>query len=68
MRVIAAPAGNDISGRMQPGMTVGVGWARTLYKSLPFITGAARDDFRVVSLLGGMAAARWFNPAEFAGM
>jgi DNA-binding transcriptional regulator LsrR (DeoR family) len=31
-----------------------------------FITGATLDDFRVVSLLGGIAAARRFNPAEFA--
>ncbi len=66
MRVIAAAAGNYISGRMQSGMTVGVGWGRTLYNSLPFITGATLDDFRVVSLLGGIAAARRFNPAEFA--
>ncbi len=66
VRVIAAAAGNYISGRMQSGMTVGVGWGRTLYNSLPFITGATLDDFRVVSLLGGIAAARRFNPAEFA--
>lgn len=66
VRVIAAAAGNYISGRMHSGMTVGVGWGRTLYNSLPFITGATLDDFRVVSLLGGIAAARRFNPAEFA--
>ena len=66
VRVIAAAAGNYISGRMQSGMTVGVGWGRTLYNALPFITGATLDDFRVVSLLGGIAAARRFNPAEFA--
>ena len=66
VRVIAAAAGNFISGRMQSGMTVGVGWGRTLYNSLPFITGATLADFRVVSLLGGIAAARRFNPAEFA--
>ncbi len=66
VRVIAAAAGNYISGRMQSGLTVGVGWGRTLYNSLPFITGGTLDDFRVVSLLGGIAAARRFNPAEFA--
>lgn len=66
VRVIAAAAGNYISGRMQSGLTVGVGWGRTLYNSLPFITGATLEDFRVVSLLGGIAAARRFNPAEFA--
>ena len=66
VKVIAAAAGNFISGEMRAGMTVGVGWGRTLFNTLPFITGATLDDFRVVSLLGGIAAARRFNPAEFA--
>jgi DNA-binding transcriptional regulator LsrR (DeoR family) len=66
VRVIAAAAGNFISGQMRSGMTVGVGWGRTLYNTLPFITGTTLDDFRVVSLLGGIATARRFNPAEFA--
>jgi DNA-binding transcriptional regulator LsrR (DeoR family) len=66
VKVIAAAAGNFISGEMRAGMTVGVGWGRTLFNTLPFIIGATLDDFRVVSLLGGIAAARRFNPAEFA--
>ncbi len=66
VKVIAAAAGNFISGLMKSGMTVGVGWGRTLYNTLPFITGATLEDFRVISLLGGIAAARRFNPAEFA--
>jgi len=66
VKVIAAAAGNFISGEMRSGMTVGVGWGRTLFNTLPFIIGATLDDFRVVSLLGGIAAARRFNPAEFA--
>ena len=66
VKVIAAAAGNFISGEMKAGMTVGVGWGRTLFNTLPFITGATLEDFRVVSLLGGIAAARRFNPAEFA--
>ena len=66
VKVIAAAAGNFISGLMKSGMTVGVGWGRTLYNTLPFITGETLADFRVVSLLGGIAAARRFNPAEFA--
>ena len=64
--VIAAAAGNFISGLMKPGMTVGVGWGRTLYNTLPFIVAETLENFRVVSLLGGIAAARRFNPAEFA--
>ena len=63
---IAAAAGSFISGLMRSGMTVGVGWGRRLYHTLPFISGATLEDFRVVSLLGGIAAARRFNPAEFA--
>ncbi len=66
VRAIAAAAGNFISAEMRPGMTVGVGWGRTLYNTLPFITGTTLEEFRVVSLLGGIAAARRFNPAEFA--
>jgi deoxyribonucleoside regulator len=65
-KVIAAAAGRWISGAVQSGMTVGVGWGRTLYNSLPFINGRTLTDFRVVSLLGGISAARRFNPAEFA--
>jgi deoxyribonucleoside regulator len=66
VKVIAAAAGNFISGLMKSGMTVGVGWGRTLYNTLPFIPGETLEDFRVVSLLGGIATARRFNPAEFA--
>ncbi|ASP83067.1 sugar-binding transcriptional regulator [Sinorhizobium meliloti] len=65
-KVIAAAAGTLISGIMASGMVVGVGWGRTLYNTLPFIAGATLEDFRVVSLLGGISAARRFNPAEFA--
>ena len=66
VKVIAAAAGAFISGEMKAGMTVGVGWGRTLYNTLPFIAGETLENFRVVSLLGGIAAARRFNPAEFA--
>lgn len=66
VRVIAAAAGSFISAEMRSGMTVGVGWGRTLYNTLPFIVGQTLEDVRVVSLLGGIAAARRFNPAEFA--
>ncbi len=66
VKVIAAAAGSFISAQMKAGMRVGVGWGRTLYNTLPFIAGETLDDFRVVSLLGGIAAARRFNPAEFA--
>lgn len=66
VKVIAAAAGNWISAAMRPGLTIGVGWGRTLYNSLNFIAGRTLEDLRVVSLLGGITAARRFNPAEFA--
>lgn len=66
VKVIAAAAGSFISGLMKSGMTVGVGWGQTLYNTLPFINGETLENFRVISLLGGIAAARRFNPAEFA--
>jgi DNA-binding transcriptional regulator LsrR (DeoR family) len=65
-RVIAAAGGAFINASIRSGMTIGVGWGRTLHNTLPFIAGKAVDDLRVVSLLGGIAAARRFNPTEFA--
>lgn len=65
-KVIAAAVGSYLNATMRSSTTVGVGWGRTLYNSLPFIAGRTLEDFRVVSLLGGIAAARRFNPAEFA--
>ena len=65
-QVIAAAAGAFISNAMRSGIQVGVGWGRTLYSTLPFTIGRSLDGVRVVSLLGGIAQARNYNPAEFA--
>ncbi len=65
-RVIAATAGAHISDLMAANMTIGVGWGRTLHATLPFIEGRSLEGVRVISLLGGIAQARRFNPAEFA--
>lgn len=65
-RAIAAAAGAFVTDLMEDGLTVGVGWGRTLHRMLPYIDGRALDGVRVVSLLGGIAQARRFNPAEFA--
>ena len=64
--VIASAAGAYVSEMMRPNMTVGVGWGRTLHTMLPFVEGRSLEGVRVVSLLGGIAQARRFNPAEFA--
>ena len=65
-KLIAAAAGRYISSVIEPDMTVGVGWGRTLYTTLGFLDVRPVDNLRVVSLLGGIAAARRYNPAEFA--
>ena len=51
---------------MEANLTVGVGWGRTLQAMLPHLEGRPLSGVRVVSLLGGIAQARRFNPAEFA--
>jgi DNA-binding transcriptional regulator LsrR (DeoR family) len=63
---IAARTGSFLSDTMKSGMRVGVGWGRTLFSSLPFISAKALPDFKVISLLGGVGVARQINPAEFA--
>ena len=65
-RVIAAAAGEYVSGLMQNDMTIGVGWGKTLHAMLPYIEAERLSNVRVISLLGGIAQARRFNPAEFA--
>lgn len=63
---IAAAAGAFISSHVNEGMSVGVGWGRTLHSTLPFIEGRTVENLKVISLLGGISQARRFNPAEFA--
>ena len=64
--VIAAAAASLVASLLQPGMTVGVGWGRTLHAMLGHLEARPVRDMRVVSLLGGISEARRFNPAEFA--
>ncbi len=63
---IAHAAASFISDQLHPGMTIGVGWGRTLHAMLRFIEARPIADLRIVSLLGGLSEARRFNPAEFA--
>lgn len=65
-RVIAAAAGAFVTDLMRNDITVGVGWGKTLHGMLPYIEERSLSGVRVVSLLGGIAQARRFNPAEFA--
>jgi DNA-binding transcriptional regulator LsrR (DeoR family) len=63
---IATKTGAYLSEAMKSGMRVGVGWGRTLFSTLSFITPKSLSDFKVISLLGGVGVARQINPAEFA--
>lgn len=65
-KVISAAAGVFVSELMRNEITVGVGWGKTLHSMLPYIEERALSNVRVVSLLGGIAQAKRFNPAEFA--
>ena len=65
-QLIAAVAASWISETLRDGMTIGVGWGRTLTASIAYMPTRIFNDLRVVSLLGGITAARRFNPAEFA--
>ena len=63
---IAAATGMYVAEMVQSGTKVGVGWGRTLWESLAYMTDAAVSDVSVVSLLGGITKVKHFNPSEFA--
>lgn len=62
---ISAAVGDYLSQVVQSGMTIGLGWGRTLLQSLPFMNERTLDNLKVISLLGGVAQVRRFNPAEY---
>lgn len=63
---IGAATGSFLSEAMKSGMSVGVGWGRTLSATLAHIAPRSLADVRVISLLGGVGVVRRVNPAEFA--
>ena len=63
---ISASTGLYLSNFVRPGMSIGVGWGRTLLESLRYIHEAPLADMSVVSLLGGITHVKRFNPSEFA--
>jgi DNA-binding transcriptional regulator LsrR (DeoR family) len=62
---IGAATGQFISDFITSNMIIGVGWGRTLLKTLSFIDEKPLSNVAVVSLLGGISAVRQYNPAEF---
>ena len=64
--VIGAATGAFLEGVLEDGMTVGLGWGRTLSASLPNIPPRVFSKMTVVSLIGSLTRATQFNPSEFA--
>ena len=64
--VIAAAAGDVLSRRLHDGMSVGVGWGRTLRLSLRYLPHRPMPGLSVVSLLGGLTRGAAMNPYETA--
>ena len=65
-QVIAAAAAGVLSERMKEGMSVGVGWGRTLRLSIQSVPRRHIDGLSVVSLLGGLTRGSAMNPHETA--
>jgi deoxyribonucleoside regulator len=65
-KAIGYAAGMYISDQLADGMSIGVAWGATLQESLQTLAARKYEKLEVVSLLGGVAEARKFNPAEFA--
>jgi DNA-binding transcriptional regulator LsrR (DeoR family) len=64
--VIAAAAGETLNRRLENGMSVGVGWGRTLRLSLRSVPRRPMKKLEVVSLLGGLTRGSAMNPFETA--
>lgn len=65
-RDVGSALGRFLSDRIGEGMTVGVGWGRTLDASLMAFRPPRLSGVRVVSLLGGVVETRGLNPMDFA--
>ena len=64
--VIATAAAAALSARLKDGMSVGVGWGRTLRLSIQSVPRRQINRLSVVSLLGGLTRGSAMNPHETA--
>ena len=64
-KAVGLALGQFLSEAVADGMTIGVGWGRTLTASLAGLRPVRHERVRVVSLLGGVVEARTSNPLEF---
>ncbi len=65
-QVIATAAAAALSARLKDGMSVGVGWGRTLRLSIQSVPRRQLGRLSVVSLLGGLTRGSAMNPHETA--
>lgn len=65
-QTIAVAAGEALSARIGDGMSVGVGWGRTLRLSLKSVAVRPVRDLSIVSLLGGLTRGSVLNVYEIA--
>ena len=64
--VIGAAAGNVLAEKLKDGMSIGVGWGRTLRLSLRSVPRRPLRKLSVVSLMGGLTRGAAMNPHETA--
>ncbi len=64
--IIGAATGAFLEDIVADGMTVGLGWGRTLSSILPHMPPRVFSKMTVVSLIGSLTRAKMFNPSEFA--
>ncbi len=64
--LIGAATGAYLSETLTSGMTIGLGWGRTLSHSLAQVSSRDLSRMSVVSLLGGLTRVSSYNPSEFA--
>lgn len=62
---IGLALGKFLSETIADGMTIGVGWGRTLSSALTSFTPPKRSGVKVMSLMGGAAEAQFASPFEF---
>lgn len=62
---IGLALGKFLSETITDGMTIGVGWGRTLSAALTSLNPPRRSGVRVMSLMGGAVEAQFANPFEF---
>jgi DNA-binding transcriptional regulator LsrR (DeoR family) len=64
--MIGAALGQLLPDLLADGMTIGLGWGRTLSSSLPFVEPLVYARSTTISMLGGLTHVSLSNPSEFA--